>query len=155
MKVKSLIVYVIFILLASSCVTMKLRPRYQQKYFPEHINQLYLGMPFHNFEKIKDIQKMEINSNFDFRTEYTEVFSEGDIEEITYYFTKNEPEYLYEFILKFKSDFNLREYCRRMYGPFNDKDEWLFTVTKSLDIMIWTFDTTLVLAGKLPGTELK
>jgi len=152
MKIKTLIIFTSFVLILNSCASMKMHHQHQKQYFPRQIKQLFLGMPLHKFEKIKDVQKMEIYSGFDFRTEYTEIFSEGDIEEITYYFTKGESEILFEFIIKYKPDFNLSGFCRQTYGEHNAGDEWLFESKADFNIMIWTYETKLVIAGTLTGS---
>ena len=136
-----------------SCATFKYKTGYQKKFFPEQIHKLYIAMPFSEFEKIKNLGSLEIYDGFDFRTEFIEKFKTGDIEEITYYFTRDDNNYLYEFIIKYNADFDLKEFCRRKYGAPNAEDEWRFPVTAKFDLMIWTFNNSLVIVGNLPGTE--
>jgi len=95
---------------------------------------------------------MIIFDDFDFRTEYTEFFSEGEIEEITYYFTKGESEILFEFIIKYTPDFDIHNFSFQKYGKHNAGDEWIFDSKSGFDMMIWIFETKLVIAGKIPGS---
>jgi hypothetical protein len=132
---------------------MKYNTGFQKKHYPTEIGKLYLGMPQAKFDKLKDTSNMAVYDEFDFRTEFAETFDSENVEKITYYFTKDENNYLYEFIIKFKPDFNLTNYCQQMYGNPNYEDEWRFDVNKDFELMIWTFDRTLVIAGNLPGTE--
>jgi len=152
MRAKSLYVLILAIVLLPSCSMFNISYRHQQQYFPKQLAKFYLGMPFHNFQKIKNNQEMIIFDDFDFRTEYTESFSEGEIEEITYYFTKGESEILFEFIIKYTPDFDIHNFSFQKYGKHNAGDEWIFDSKSGFDMMIWIFETKLVIAGKIPGS---
>jgi hypothetical protein len=150
-KMKSRLTFVSVILLAllSSCAIIS---RHQKQYFPKQIKNLYLGMTYQKFEKTKDTSNLTIYDEFDHRTEYTEVFEEGSIKEITYYFTKGDSQILFELIIEYHPDTSVIKLSREMYGSPNADDEWLFDTKEGFDMMIWTYENKIILAGKLPGS---
>jgi serine/threonine protein kinase len=114
---------------------------------------LYLGMAYDNFQKLKSVDQMQRSTQLDFRTELTETVEDEQIESITYYFDNDGNQPLYEFIIKYKPDFNLQNYAISKYGSPNFQKEWSFKSNEGFDIRVWTFESKLVIAGLIAGTE--
>lgn len=158
-KYKYLVVFICLMIVISStsCFLFNLGSpsRAQLKYIPEELNDLYLGMPFAEFSTKKDITAMERSDLFSFRFQLIEEFKDPNIKEVTYYFeNENNPQKpLYEMIIEYESEFDLPMYIQEKYGPPNHEDEWRFDSQEGFEIMVWSFDSKLVIAGKIKGTE--
>jgi hypothetical protein len=145
-----------FVLIVLSCSLFKpSQPTYQKWYLPEQFGDLYLGMPYEEFVKTKDVSQMEKSEMFSFRFEHIETPEDENIKEVTYYFEdENLPENpLYELIIEYEPSFDLAGYIKEKYGPPNYEGEWRFEGKEEFPIMVWTFDQKLVIAGKMKGTE--
>ncbi|MCF7793390.1 MAG: hypothetical protein K9N09_06545 [Candidatus Cloacimonetes bacterium] len=149
---KRILLNVIVLITIVSCGFIA-KHSYQKTLLPKTLRNFYLGMELADFSKIKDLEKLEKYDAFNFRVEYAEKFKDAEIKEVTYYFTKEKPQILYEFIIEYQSNVNVPFLAKERYGKPNSDEEWLFDSREGFDIKIWTFNQTIVVAGKLPGTE--
>lgn len=93
------------------------------------------------------------NSFVAFRTEYQQKKPEAGIKHVTYYFDDDNNRPLYEMIITFTDVKSLDDYCSKKLGhPDNDK-QWKRATKQGYTFKAWRFDSTLVLALGLPGTE--
>lgn len=124
------------------------------KYLPAEFQNLYFGMPLADFKTIKKDVKME-SDGASFRLIATEKDMNAQVREVTYYFanTNTSVNPLYEIIIEYKDVFYRDQVASKLYGAPNSGDEWRFDSGEGYQIMIWRFETKLVIAAKMKGTE--
>lgn len=155
MKPKSLLrilAAVLLIILIQSCSVFRTNHTKQQKLFPEILKELYFGMSYEEFTKIRTDAVMSYNQ--DFRTVYMEELTNQDITDIIYYFTTGNKPFLYEIIVIYKNEIARDAAATQLLGDpnFND-EEWRFKSGEGFYIHAWKYQTKLIWAGKMKGTE--
>lgn len=125
----------------------------QRKYFPDQVEGAYLGMP--RAELLKQRPQVEFSDDgMNFREVFIEEFDFRPYESIVYYVDMDEPYPVYEFIINYPKNVNVKDIARKKYGvPNHNGDEWLFTDYKDFDIHIWVHNQKIVVVGLIPGTE--
>jgi len=153
---KKLIFLLLILFLITSCSifkSFKKEVHFQTQYLPEQFQDLYLNMPFSEFEKTRNINKMERSDIMSFRISYEEHNPENNINNVTYYIDNEGNLPLYELIIEYNQNFDLTNYIKNKYGSPNFGTEWLYDSKEGFMIKIWTFDNKLVIAGAIKGTE--
>ncbi len=151
MKKRTIIVLLLIFLFLSCSFTVK--HSYQKTLLPKPLQKMHIGMEKADFTKIKSLDEMEKYDSFEFRDSYVETLKPGDIKNVTYYFTKKDPQILYEFIVEYQPDIDVPALANEMYGKPNNDEEWIFDSQEGFDIMVWIYEQKVIIAGKLPGTE--
>lgn len=91
-----------------------------------------------------------------FRREAVEKINKDGITGITYYFDGDGERPLYEIIIEFASEQLRTEAAEMMFGPANypDRpDHWIAGAHENVVSLIWAFNSKIVIAANLPGTE--
>jgi hypothetical protein len=125
----------------------------QKKYLPKQFQDVYFGMNFTNFKKVKNVEDMKMDSVSGPRIEYIETEVDKEISEVTYYFTKDKKNILYEIIIQYEPDFDLESLIEKLFGLSITDEEFLLNCGESYKMKAWTFESTLVIAAKIKGTE--
>jgi hypothetical protein len=107
-------------------------------------------------ENIKGLKKMD--PVMDFRTECLYRVNESGLNDITFYFDKDNHEPLYEIIMDFEDADTLATFIAKDLGPSNHPrldDHWVMSITpEGQAYILWRFENKLIFAANLPGTEL-
>lgn len=118
---------------------------------PKVVKKYKIGMKAKKFER-KNKDAVTMDDGFGFRKVYEEKGS-GDVSAITYYLDDEGKQPLYEYIIEFKPDFDVKTYATELYGkPNSQGGEWRFESKKGT-IAVWIYQQKLVIAAALPGSE--
>lgn len=133
-----------------SVATMDIR----KIYVPQQVKDTYFGLSRTDFLKMRT-SNVEVSDIVDFRTEITETFSKGDVKNITYYFDKDGNQPLYEYIVEYNDNINVKEIANAKFGTPNSEGEWLMDSKEGYQIKAWTFNQKIVIAAAMNQTEWK
>ena len=156
---KNVLLYCFIVFILLQCVTTTDHTtrdkKPQDSLLIEQLYPLYLGMPMTEFDAVKKDKAQPINQDsiMDFRIEKKEIYVDEIVESVIYYFDAENNNTLYEFIIYFHKDFDLKNYVRDRYGITKAYDQKSFDSGEDFTILIWYFKNTLVIAGKIAGTE--
>jgi len=107
-------------------------------------------------QNIKGLKKIE--SGMDFRTECLYRVNESGLNEITFYFDKDNHEPMYEIIMDFEDADTLATFIAKDLGPSNHprlEDHWVMSVsTEGVAYILWRFENKIIFAANIPGSEL-
>ncbi|MCF8296524.1 MAG: hypothetical protein K9J13_03180 [Saprospiraceae bacterium] len=146
------IVLIIATLFLFSCSGTKDLHSYQKKYIPKEFHNLYLGMPLKEIKKVIEFSEEDISKVMSFRLSIVEENKTEQIKEVTYYLDDGEDNPLYEIIIEY-NDIAVRDnVVKKLYGEPNHGEEWRFE-TQEFPIMVWTYQSKLIIAAKMKGTE--
>ena len=142
-------------LFLSACAVVPPSASYQMDYFPDGVENTYLGMPFRYLEKThKGLGLQKISDSTDLvRNIYSEKFSAKDYSEAIYYFDKDldEPLYLVKFL--YPSGVDPFQIAVDKYGePNSEEGEWVWHTPEKFLITVWTEADKIVVSGKIKGT---
>lgn len=121
-----------------------------KKYLPREIRGLQFNMAQADFLKKYDVN---LTDEASFRTVYTEVFNKGDVSDIVYYFDSKGHRPLYEVIVIYRDEVSRNSVAQTLLGPPNSGKEWLFDLDDGYQLNAWTFQSKLIYAVAIPGTE--
>jgi hypothetical protein len=148
----------LIVLILIQCITptaqIKREKKPQDSFLPQQLYPLYLGMPMKEFAEIKKDKALHIGSGImDFRIEKKEVYADKLVESVIYYFDAESNYPLYEFIIYFHKDIDIKQYVKERYGITQSSETYCFDSGEGFTILVWYFENTLVIAGQLAGTE--
>ncbi|MCC6411994.1 MAG: hypothetical protein IT270_10065 [Saprospiraceae bacterium] len=108
-------------------------------------------------ENIKGLKKLD--PVMDFRTECLYPVNESGLNNITFYFDKDNHEPLYEIIMDFEDADTLAAFIAKDLGVSNHPrldDHWVMSISpEGTAYILWRFENKLIFAANLPGTELE
>jgi hypothetical protein len=97
-------------------------------------------------------------TSFDFRDEYTLEVNQNGLQNITFYFDKDNHAPLYELILEFEDADTLAALCEIDLGASNHprlEDHWIMNLSpEGVAFIMWRFENKIIMAANLPDTEL-
>jgi hypothetical protein len=151
MKMKALLtVLVIFFARQAALADYPPAP---ESMLPNFLSQMSFGMTFEQFNKLPDRAKWMPTGEDDIRTSYSRSNPTPDTPWVTVYFGTEDGEPLYEFIIQYKTPTKAKEVASSLLGEANTDDgEWRF-LSKGVEMRAWVFETKLVVAAVLQGTE--
>lgn len=122
----------------------------------ETLGTVSLGMSEADFFKVKSTLPRPDTTAMGFRDEVVETIGKNGLSNITYYFDADGDRMLYEFIVGFSDGTVRAEAAETMFGPSNypgRPDYWIAGAQDNIVSLIWAFDSKIVIAANLPGTE--
>ncbi len=125
--------------------------RHQTRYLHDYVSDLYLGMPYQEFQQLKSQARLKRSQTS--LSQYVENVQHGGIRSIVYQFGDKTDRPLYEISIEFEPDFDLQTYAATKYGQPNHVDEWRFNSQEGFVILVWMSHNKLTIAATLPGTE--
>ena len=140
-----------FIFLFSSC--FKTTHFQQKKYFPKGFKKVYFGLPLNDFMEDNKDATIEKKSVFKFRTTVYGTCNNKDIKKVTYYFDNDGDKPLYEFIIEYNDSLVRNKIVKKLYSKPNFNDVWRFKSKEGFDIMVWKYESKLIIAGKIKDSE--
>ncbi|MEZ4773178.1 MAG: hypothetical protein R3D00_08345 [Bacteroidia bacterium] len=145
----------LFLMTLSGCKGTKslASTKYQTRYLPAVVADLYLGMPMK--AAIAAHPGMKFDSDDDFRKSYIETFDSDGLSNITYYFDDNAEGSLYEFIIEYDNAEERDAVAAKYLGKpnYEDNTEWLYDSREGFNIHAWNYNSKLVIVGVIKGTE--
>jgi len=111
------------------CAVVPQSAEYQQKYFPEGISDVYLGMTYVFMNKTRASTQLAPAAWSGDTTllAFEEVHEDKDFEKVTYFFDEEGDQLLYEMAIEYPEDTNPNEVANKLYGrPNSDEGEWYF-----------------------------
>lgn len=142
----------VIVLATLGCGTLKPGSRFIPKQFP----RLYIGLPFAEFKKLREMGSLRTVKSGDFRIHLLEAVGKDAISTVDYHFVpaaRNPRQPLYEIIVEYLPGFDLRAYMHKKYGPPNNGKEWAFPQGHGLTIHVWQYQQRLVIAANVRGSE--
>lgn len=145
----------------------------QQQYLPDAVKDFYIGMPFSEFVKLRDITKMDQDNSYSSTyLQYGDQTVPKGLVNIVYKFDSDDPDAtrplaaspLYEIRLEFENGYDINGLTAKLYGPakdiykegddyhFYDK-QWIVTTKDKLTLIIRQTGNYLMIAGVIKGTE--
>jgi hypothetical protein len=104
---------------------------------------------------IPDLKKSKANP--DFRDEYTYDIHENGLQNLTFYFDKDNHAPMYEVILEFEDADTLAALCTREIGVCNHPsatNHWILNLSPDgIAFILWRFENKLIMAANLADTE--
>ncbi len=116
-------------ILLVGCAVVPTTAEYQQKYFPEGINDVYLGMTYRFLDKTREGTGLELVSAGSDSTilAYQELHTDKEFEKVVYFFDNEGDQPLYEMAIEYPENINPEEVAGKLYGrPNADEGEWYF-----------------------------
>lgn len=129
----------IFCLLVG-CAVVPQYALHQEKYFPEGLEEVYLGMPGKFLDKTRKETQLElITDDLDSsRVVYREQHTGKVFEEVLYFTDVKNDQALYEMQINYPEGTNVYEEALKLYGESNsDEGEWFFKTDENFDITVW------------------
>ncbi len=147
---------------------------YQKSYLPDAVNDVYAGMPFSEFKKLKKITEMEIDSAYASNyIKYTPTKLPANIVSLSYKFGMHDnyettlplpSSPLYEIDIAFSESVDMNVLTTKLFGTpkdvykstdqyhFYDK-QWIIVTKDKLTLMIRQTNHYIMIAGVIKGTE--
>jgi hypothetical protein len=121
-------------------------------------NNVPLSTPLDSFLTRK-LSVKKVSGGMDFRQEYYRAINEKGMRGISYIFDLDGEKPLYELIFEFENADTLLALMTASLGPSDHPtlaDHWLINKSASGVVsLLWLFDTKIVIASNLPGTEFE
>jgi hypothetical protein len=127
----------------------------RRTYLPAALGEVVLGMPFVEFKKVRRIAKMEPTEESERRTVWTETPGPGDLTSVSYSFGAAGDLPLYQVAIEFAPGTDAALKGRDLFGAPNDDKGWTVQTPEGLTLKAFSFDHTLVVGAKVPGTDLE
>ncbi len=147
MKYANIVVLTVFF---AACAVVPQYALYQQDYFPDGVDDIYLGMAYKFMVKTRQQTTLEpVESADSTQLVFREVRPGNTFESLTYYFDNTaESQPLYEFSIDFPEDADPYYEAVRMYGePNADEGEWFFETPEGFRINMWVEDQQIFLSA--------
>lgn len=125
----------------------------QKKYLPKQFQDVYFGMTLSNFMKVRNVELMKRDTTMGFRTEYTQENFDGEVYEVTYYFTNGNNGILYAMFIDFEYDYDLDPVVEKLFGSALGEEEFTIECGEKFKLKAWSFEKRLVILAKIKGTE--
>jgi hypothetical protein len=129
----------------SSCKITQRVAKEHQKFFPEEIKAVYLGMNLNQLKAIRNKNNLSIDPGSQVTYAF-EKFSNKDYTQINYQFDNNN--ILYEVIISYREELNIFDKFEEKYGQSNSRKEWIFENIDGINIKIWVFNNRLCIANQ-------
>ena len=139
MKTFSYLLIIQIILVFGACSGIPQSVVYQQQYFPDGIDDIYLGMAFSYLEKTRETTQLEpIEDSDSTRLVFKEVRPGNEFESITYYVSNSRNQIMYEMSIDYPEGVDMMAKTLDMYGETNsDGGEWFFETPEGFGLTIW------------------
>lgn len=136
-----------------SCSSTKTAKQHQQqlRYLPKEFHNTYLGMPLADFKVARKEAMLETEANW--RTDFIEKHTKGDVKETTYYFGPKDKMPLYEYIIDYYDAAKRDKFVETNLGKPNSGEEWLFDSGEGFQVKAWLYQNKLVVTGIIKDTE--
>lgn len=126
----------------------------QQKYFPKPVQDLHFGMTEAEF--LQSHPGLKPTESPTFRIVYLDEDVAAPLSGIVYYFDNEGDRPLYEIILIYDKATDRDAYVQQALGAPNHpsaEGEWLFDSGLGYQMNFWTYQSKLILAAAIPGSE--
>ena len=123
---------------------------YQQKYFPEGVNDIYLGMTLQYLEKTRTTTTLEqLESTDSTLLAFKEVRPGNEFESLTYYLSNSENQILYELSIDYPLNVDTYQKALEMYGTSNsDEGEWFFETPEGFGLVLWQEENKIFISAR-------
>lgn len=123
------------------------------QYLPEDFRNVYFGMPLTEFRDARPEAEQFVQP-MSFRSVYQESLPQSKYQYASYYIDKEPQAVLYEVILTYQNEAGRDAEATKLLGePNYDGTEWRFQTEEGFLLWCWTYQTKLIYAAVLPGTE--
>lgn len=132
--------FLILSLFAIGCAVVPQYALHQEKYFPEGLEEIYLGMPGEFLDKTRVNTSLELvtDDTDSTRVVYREQHSGKAFDEVLYFTDANKDQALYELQVNYPEGTNVYEEATKLYGEANsDEGEWFFKTDENFNIIVW------------------
>jgi hypothetical protein len=143
-----------FLLLVGLVIGCAVVPQYalhQEKFFPEGIEEVYLGMPGKFLDKTRKTTQLELvtTDTDSTRVVYREQHSGKVFEEVLYFTDASKDQALYEMQVVYPEGTNVFEEAVKLYGdPNSDEGEWFFKTEEDFNIIVWIRDQGMTISAR-------
>ncbi len=122
------------------CAVVPQYALHQEKYFPEGLEEVYLGMPGKFLDKTRTDTQLELiaDDSDSTRVVYREQHNDKAFEEVLYFTDAKNDQALYEMQVNYPEGTNVYEEAVKLYGESNsDEGEWFFETEENFNIIVW------------------
>lgn len=122
------------------CAVVPQYALHQEKYFPEGLEEVYLGMPGKFLDKTRTDTQLELVTDDadSTRVVYREQHTGKAFEEVLYFTDAANDQALYEMQVNYPEGTNVYEEAVKLYGESNsDEGEWFFKTEENFNIVVW------------------
>lgn len=126
--------------LLMGCAVVPQYALHQEKYFPEGLNEVYLGMPGKFLDKTRSETQLELvtDDSDSTRVVYRELHNGKAFEEVLYFTEASGDQPLYEMQVNYPEGTNVYEEALKIYGEANSEEgEWFFETEENFNIIVW------------------
>ena len=141
----------LFFVLLAGCAVVPQYALHQEKYFPEGLEEVYLGMPGKFLDKTRRDTKLELvtDDSDSTRVVYREEHTGKAFEEVIYFTDAKNDQALYELQVNYPEGTNVEEEAIKLYGKANsDEGEWFFETEEDFNIIIWVEDQGMTISAR-------
>lgn len=124
----------------AGCAVVPQYALHQEKYFPEGLEDVYLGMPGKFLNKTRTDTKLElVTDDLDSsRVVYRESHEGKVFNEVLYFVDAKADQPLYEMQVNYPEGINVYEEANKLYGESNsDEGEWFFKTEEDFNVFVW------------------
>jgi hypothetical protein len=122
------------------------------KYLPSYFSDISFGMSCYDVSKTRNLATFNNFGGFRIVASESNIRTK-DIQSIMYYFGVLDQQPLYELIIEYKENIDVKSYAATLYGQPNKEGEWFFEPANGYPVKVWTFSQTLVIAAFVEDTE--
>lgn len=139
------------ITLMGGCAVVPQYALHQEKYFPEGLDELYLGMPGKFLAKTRKNNPWELVSDDtdSTRVVYRETHSGQTFNEVLYFTDVNSDQLLYEIQVNYPEGTDPWQEAVKLYGESNaEEGEWFFETEEEFNLVIWVSDHSITISAR-------
>ncbi len=128
------------VMLLMGCAVVPQYALHQEKYFPEGLEEIYLGMPGKFLGKTRIDTELELvtEDSDSTRVVYRELHTDKAFEEVLYFTDAKGDQALYEMQVNYPEGTNVYDEALKLYGEANsDEGEWFFETDEEFNIVVW------------------
>lgn len=132
--------FLVMVCMLLGCAVVPQYALHQEKYFPEGLEEVYLGMPGKFLNKTRNNTQLELVSDHADATSvvYREQHSGKAFEEVLYFTDAKNEQALYEMQVNYPEGTNVYEEAIALYGESNSEEgEWFFKTEEGFNIIVW------------------
>lgn len=133
------------------CAVVPPYAEHQGKYFPEGLEELYLGMPGKFLDRTKKGNTWELvtDDSDSTRVVYREAHTGKDFEEVLYFTDASNDQLLYEVQINYPVGTDPWQQAIKLYGESNsDEGEWFFETTEDFNLVIWVAGQGITISAR-------
>ncbi|MEM9327304.1 MAG: hypothetical protein AAGA85_16675 [Bacteroidota bacterium] len=142
----------VLLCLVIGCAVVPQSAMHQQKYFPEGLSEVYLGMTYEFMNKTREATQLEpVEWSADSTLlAYQEVHSDKAFDRVIYFFDAEGDQLLFEMAVEYPDGINPEEVAAKLYGgPNADEGEWYFEDEEYGDrLSMWINGQQLVISNR-------